>query len=163
MSISDELIADILRYYHVEKWRVGTISTQLGLHHTTVKRVLSDTGIPRGKIFVQPSMIEPYLPFVLDTLQRYPSLTASRLYAMVRERGYPGGVDHFRHMISCYRPKPAVEAFLRLRTLPGEQAQVDYRESKSSLNGVCHGVKLFKKNLVAFLPEPAHGKLSVGA
>ena len=126
MSISDELIADILRYYHVEKWRVGTISTQLGLHHSTVKRVLSDTGIPRGKIFVQPSMIEPYLPFVLDTLQRYPSLTASRLYAMVRERGYPGGVDHFRHMISCYRPKPAAEAFLRLRTLPGEQAQVDW-------------------------------------
>ncbi len=45
MSISEELTAQILRYYHVEKWRVGTISTQLGVHHGTIKRVLSDAGI----------------------------------------------------------------------------------------------------------------------
>ncbi len=42
---------------------------------------------------------------------------------MVCARGYPGGADHFRHLISVYRPKPAAEAYLRLRTLPGEQAQ----------------------------------------
>lgn len=126
MSISDELQANILRYYHVEKWRVGTISSQLGVHHSTIKRVLSETGIPKRKILVQPSMMEPYLSFIMDTLQRYPTLTASRLFAMVQERGYPGGIDHFRHLISCYRPKPAAEAYLRLRTLPGEQAQVDW-------------------------------------
>ncbi|HAT1959263.1 TPA: IS21 family transposase [Legionella pneumophila subsp. pneumophila] len=126
MSISDELQANILRYYHVEQWRVGTISSQLGVHHSTIKRVLSETGVPKKKILVQPSMMDPYLPFVLDTLQRYPTLTASRLFAMVQERGYPGGIDHFRHLISCYRPKPAAEAYLRLRTLPGEQAQVDW-------------------------------------
>ncbi len=101
MSISDELHANILRYYHVEKWRVGTISFQLGVHHSTIKRVLSETGIPKKKILVQASMIDPYLSFVLETLQRYPSLRASRLYAMVKERGYPGGVDHFRHLISA--------------------------------------------------------------
>lgn len=126
MSISEALEADILRYYHVEKWRVGTISRHLSVHHSTVKRVLSDTGVPKKKILVHASMIDPYLPFILDTLQRHPKLTASRLYAMVSERGYPGGVDHFRHLISCYRPKPMAEAFLRLRTLPGEQAQIDW-------------------------------------
>lgn len=126
MSISDELQASILRYYHVEKWRVGTISSQLGVHHSTIKRVLADAGISKRKILVQSSMMDPYLSFVLDTLQRYPTLTASRLFAMVQERGYPGGVDHFRHLIACYRPKPAAEAYLRLRTLPGEQAQVDW-------------------------------------
>ena len=31
--------AAILRLYHAEKWRVGTIATQLGLHHSTVRRV----------------------------------------------------------------------------------------------------------------------------
>lgn len=126
MSISDELQANILRYYHVEKWRVGTISSQLGVHHSTIKRVLAEAGTPKKNILVQSSMIDPYLSFVLNTLQRYPNLTASRLFAMVQERGYPGGVDHFRHLISCYRPKPAAEAYLRLRTLPGEQAQVDW-------------------------------------
>lgn len=126
MSISEALEADILRYYHVEKWRIGTICQHLQVHHSTVKRVLSKTGVPRKKIFVRPSMIDAYLPFILDTLERHPKLTASRVYAMVRERGYLGGLDHFRHVLSCYRTKPMAEAFLRLRTLPGEQAQVDW-------------------------------------
>ena len=37
-----------------------------------------------------------------------------------------GGPDHFRHLIAHYRPRPQPEAYLRLRTLPGEQAQVDW-------------------------------------
>lgn len=45
---------------------------------------------------------------------------------MVRERGYPGQPDHFRHIIARLRPRKPAEAFLRLRTLPGEQAQVDW-------------------------------------
>jgi transposase len=53
-------------------------------------------------------------------------LAASRLYVMVHERGYRGSPDHFRHLIACLRPRPKAEAFLRLRTLPGEQAQVDW-------------------------------------
>ena len=45
---------------------------------------------------------------------------------MVRERGYRGSPDHFRHLIACHRPRPQAEAYLRLRCLPGEQAQVDW-------------------------------------
>lgn len=71
-------------------------------------------------------MIDDYLPFILETLKKYPRLTASRLYAMVCERGYSGRSDHFRHLIALQRPLPAAEAYLRLRTLPGEQAQVDW-------------------------------------
>jgi transposase len=42
---------------------------------------------------------------------------------MVRERGYPGGEDHFRHLMRHYRPRAQSEAYLRLKTLPGEQGQ----------------------------------------
>jgi transposase len=45
---------------------------------------------------------------------------------MVRERGYRGRPDHFRHLIACHRPRPKAEAYLRLRSLPGEQGQVDW-------------------------------------
>ena len=126
MTISQELKANILRYHHVEKWRVGTIASQLGVHHTTVKRVLSETGVDKTKVLVEQSIIDPYLSFILEQLQRYPNLTASRLHGMVVERGYPGGLDHFRHLISFYRPKTPAEAYLRLRTLAGEQGQVDW-------------------------------------
>ena len=71
-------------------------------------------------------MIEPYLPFIGQTLEKFPTLTASRLYSMVRERGYKGAPDHFRHLIAQRRPRPAAEAFLRLRTLPGEEIQCDW-------------------------------------
>ena len=126
MAMSDELKAKILRYHHVEKWRVGTIARHLNIHHGTVKRALSATGVSKQNILVKGSMIDPFLSFVMDTLQKFPSLTASRLYDMVKERGYPGGLDHFRHLISFYRPRPQAEAYLRLKTLPGEQAQVDW-------------------------------------
>lgn len=125
MSISEELKADILRYHHVEKWRIGTIARQLDVHHTTIKRVLSETGVSK-RLLLQSSIINPFLSFIMETLQRFPKLPASRLYDMVKERGYPGCRDHFRHLIAVYRPRPHAEAYLRLRTLPGEQAQVDW-------------------------------------
>ncbi len=81
---------------------------------------------PRWSERIGPHSSIPYLPFVVQTLKQYPRLTASRLYAMVRERGYTGGPDHFRHLMAHYRPRPEPEAYLRLKTLPGEQAQVDW-------------------------------------
>jgi transposase len=126
MTISTELEAQILRYYHVEKWRVGTIARQLHVHHGTVMRVLAQAGLPRTDPSPRRSQIEPYLPFIFATLQKFPTLTASRLYAMVRERGYGGGPDHFRHLVACHRPRRPAEAYLRLRSLAGEQAQVDW-------------------------------------
>ena len=126
MAVDKELEANILRYHFVEKWTVGTISRQLGVHHDAVERVLSQAGLPKVERADRPAMIDPYLPFIMETLKQYPTLTASRLYAMVRERGYGGGPDHFRHQVSCYRPRPQPEAFQRLKTLPGEQCQMDW-------------------------------------
>lgn len=138
MAIDKELEAKILRYHHVEKWRVGTIARQLGVHHGVVDRILSQAGMPKVERSCRLSIIDPYLPFVHETLKQYPSLTASRLYAMVRERGYGGGPDHFRHQIAHYRPRPQPEAFQRLKTLPGEQGQVDWGHFGSVTIGRAH-------------------------
>jgi len=126
LAITPELEAKILRYHHVEKWLVGTIARQLGVHHTTVDRVLSQAGLPKAARPARPSLIDPFVPFVVQTLEKFPTLTASRLFEMVRERGYAGGPDHFRHRVAHYRPRPQPEAYHRLKTLPGEQAQIDW-------------------------------------
>ena len=126
MTVSNDIEAKILRYYHVEKWRIGTIARQLHVHHSVVRRVLAATGVPKTDFIKRESLITQYLSFIMETLTKYPKLTASRLYEMVKSRGYAGGVDHFRHTIALYRPRPPAEAYLRLRTLPGEQAQVDW-------------------------------------
>jgi hypothetical protein len=120
------LEAEILRLHHGEGWPIGTIATQLRVHHSTVRRVLAQAGVPAAQKTVRASMVEPYLAFIGETLAKYPTLRASRLYTMVRERGYPGAPDHFRAIVARLRPRPTGEAYLRLRTLPGEQAQVDW-------------------------------------
>ncbi len=66
--ISRALEAEILRLYHTEHWPIGTIATQLRVHHTTVRRVLAPTGVPTAQKTVRPSMVEPYLAFILEML-----------------------------------------------------------------------------------------------
>lgn len=124
--ISRELEGEILRLHHAEGWPIGTLARQLHVHHSTVRRVLGQAGIPAAHQYTRPLMVEPYVPFIQETLACYPTLRASRLYRMVRERGYPGAPDHFRAIVARYRPRQAAEAYLRLRTLAGEQGQVDW-------------------------------------
>ena len=69
--ISDELSASILRHYHVEKWRVGTIARHLNVHHDVVKRVLSQAGIPKVNFMKQESIVAPYLAFILETFEKF--------------------------------------------------------------------------------------------
>jgi transposase len=142
MTIAPEVSAQIVRLHETEKWRVGTIARQLNVHRDAVRRVLrahaAVHGAPLGLADVEatqpdpaptplrPSRIDPYRPFILETLGKFPTLTAARLYTMVCERGYHGSGSHLRHLIAGLRPRPAAEAYLRLRTLPGEQAQVDW-------------------------------------
>lgn len=123
--ISPELEAQILRLFHAEHWKVGTISRQLRVHRNAIQRVLAQHGVPRPSM-VRNSKLESFVPFIEETLRRFPSLPASRLFEMCRARGPVGGADHFRHFVATLRPRAPAEAYLRLRTLPGEQAQVDW-------------------------------------
>ncbi len=123
--IPEELEQQILRLHLVEKWRVGTIARHVGVHHTTVTRVLNDHGVPKPRQR-RATLVEPYLPFMQETLSKFPTLPASTLHRMVAERGYPGGPDHFRRIVAGLRPRKPAEAYQRLRTLPAEEAQMDW-------------------------------------
>lgn len=126
MPLTPETEAEILRRHHADHWPAGTIASQLNLHRDSVIRVLTQAGLPSLNRIERPSAIDPYLPFIRETLTQFPRLRASRLYRMVKDRGYPGKPDHFRHLIARHRPRPKSEAYLRLRTLPGEQCQIDW-------------------------------------
>lgn len=126
--ISGRLAAEIRRLAEVEGWRKNTIARHLGVHHSTVTRVLTRAGLEPPATRPRPSMLDPYVPFVREVFERYPRLAASVVYEMVHQRGYRGGADHFRHRVAALglRPRRVKEAFFELRTLPGEQAQVDW-------------------------------------
>jgi transposase len=125
--VEREVEARILRLYHVEKWPIGTIAREISVHHGVVRRVLAQNGVAPGRLYqVRPSILDSFRGFIAETLEKFPRLCASRLYEMVRQRGYPGGPDHFRHVVGHLRPPRTSEAYLHLRTLAGEQAQVDW-------------------------------------
>ena len=126
MTIPLELAARIERLYTVERWRVGTIARQLHLHRDTVRRVLRERQVVPPGTPLRPSLADPYRSFIRETLDKYPTLAASRLHDMVCERGYAGQASHFRYLVSTMRPRPPAQAYLRLRTLPGEQMQCDW-------------------------------------
>lgn len=126
MTITAELEAEILRYHFAENWPVNTIARQLRVHHSTVARVLARSGLPRADHVGRASAIDPYVPFLVETLTQFPTLTAARLFVMARSRGYPGSPSQFRHRIALLRPRKPAEAYLRVRTLPAEQTQVDW-------------------------------------
>src|SRR4051812_7424228 len=124
--VSDEESAKILRLHHVENWPVGTIAAQLHRHHDTVERVLAHGGIPITKQAQRVRLIDSYIPFIEETLAKYPRLRASRLWAMLAARGYKGSKSGFRAIVSRMRPRRPAEAFVRRAVLPGEEAQVDW-------------------------------------
>ncbi len=118
--------AAILRLHHAEEWPVGTIATELGRHHDTVERVLAQSGLPVAKLSPRARLVDDYLPFIQTTLAKHPRLRASRLWAMVRARGYTGSKSGFRAIVSRLRPRRPAEAFLRRSVLAGQEGQVDW-------------------------------------
>jgi transposase len=123
--INKEKEAEILRLYHAERWSMHTIARQIGVHHSTVKRVLFQAGETKASRR-RSALSDPYIPLIVETLGKYPKLSARRLFEMAKARGYSGGPDHFRRVVSLHRPRKTAEAYQRLSTLPGEQAQVDW-------------------------------------
>lgn len=122
--ISAEQVAQIRHWFHAEHWKIGTIAAELGLHPDTVRAALESPRF-RSRPRLRDSLADPYLDFLRQTLQRHPRLRATRLYQMIRPRGYTGSVSQLRRVVAGLRPMPR-EAFLRLETFPGDQAQADW-------------------------------------
>ena len=122
--ISPETRVQIRRYFYAEHWKIGTIAQALNVHPDTVRRAIEVERFQHAEP-LRPSIVDPYLPFVRQVLEQHPRLRATRLYQMIRDRGYAGSVEQLRRVVARLRPQPR-EAFLRLQVFPAEQAQVDW-------------------------------------
>jgi len=125
MKATPTFEAEVVRLHYAEHWPVGTIATQLAAHPDQVRRVLG-LGDARPPSLLRGRLVDPYRPFIDDTLARYPTLRATRLHDMLRERGFPGSIRSLRAFVATVRPRPRRPAYLLTETLPGEQAQVDW-------------------------------------
>lgn len=124
--ISPAQRAEVRRLFFAEHWKLGTITAQLGIHPDAVKAAVGSHTFTNLQHRIGPSVLDPYKLFIRDTLERYPRLRSTRIFDMLRGRGYEGSVKTVRNYVRTVRPRSTREAFLRLNTLAGEQAQVDW-------------------------------------
>ena len=68
----------------------------------------------RAKTSPKPQVTDPFLPFINDTLTRHPTLASTRLYDMLKERGYEGSPRRLREVIRKLRPPKPKETFAHL-------------------------------------------------
>ena len=56
-------------------------TAHLGVHHDTVERVLSESGLERDRQCRRgASKLDPYLALIIETAERFPNLTAARMF-----------------------------------------------------------------------------------
>ena len=79
MTIPPDIEAQILRYYHAERWRVGTIAKQLRVHRDTVTRVLAQAGLPHIERLRRPSKIDGITRDDLENRHDYEGVAANSI------------------------------------------------------------------------------------
>ena len=126
MTVSKECESEILRLVQAEKWPEGTVAAELGVHHDVVTRVLAQDATGQPAREPRPSKLDAYKGFILEQIERYPRLRATRLRTMIAERGFRGSAKLVERFVKGIRPRAASKAYLVCERLPGEQGQVDW-------------------------------------
>lgn len=125
--IDPELVAKIRLLFFAEHWKTGSIATQLNLHRDTVRAALETDRFNRPKQERTSCKTDPYVDFIRQTLAQYPRLSSTRIFQMIRARGYEGGSSQLRRLVARLRPV-VQEPFLQLQTFPGEQGQAAWAD-----------------------------------
>lgn len=124
--IPPELRSRMRRMFFAEHWKIGTIAAELGVHRDTVELAIEPKRFVNVAHRPSATILDAYKDFVQATLEQHPRLRATRVLEMIRQRGYEGSIWPLRRYVRRVRPVSRHEAFFRLSTLPGEQAQVDW-------------------------------------
>ena len=101
------------------------IARKLGLSVRTVRRALKRETPPHPITRDRDSKLDPFKDRIQSLLIEYPRLSAVRVFDEIRGVGFDGGITILRHYLRNIRPTKH-EAFVRIETDPGDEAQVDW-------------------------------------
>jgi len=84
LMISPETRVQIRRYFYAEHWKIGTIARELNVHPDAVRNAIESDRFNRTQS-IRPSVTDPSMEFVRQTLSQHPRLRATRIYQMIHE------------------------------------------------------------------------------
>jgi transposase len=113
---------------HRQGLKVAAIARQLGIDRKTVAKYIA-RGLEPPAYGPRPPRAratDPFLPYLRERLAAYPSLTATRLWRELKERGFTGAYTAVKRAVAAIRPATPLPVEHRFETSPGQQAQVDF-------------------------------------
>lgn len=118
--------AEIRRLRQVEHCSLSEIARRTHMDRKTVRSALQGDILPERKARrVRLSKLDAYKDHIIDRLKEYPQLPATVLYEEIRPLGYTDKQRILWQYLAGIR-QTRRESFLRIETLPGAYAQVDW-------------------------------------
>jgi transposase len=124
--VNEELRNEIVR-----RWQGKTsqrrIAKDLGLARATVQSIIRRWEAERtgqqasGERAAErrPSQLDAYDEAIRQLLDRYPGMTAMRVFEELRRQGFTGRYTIVRERVKHWRPRPSREPVIRFETSPG--------------------------------------------
>ncbi len=108
------------------------ISSRLGVCERTVRNYLKapEKSPERKK---RPSKLDPYVRNIQGWLEKDPHYNCELMYEQLVKAGYAGKISIVRDLVRKLRNKILTDAVIRFETIPGLQAQVDWKEFGTKL------------------------------
>lgn len=122
--MKQELWAEIRRLCLAEKLSQREVARRLGIDRGTVSRALKSSP-SRRKSRLRGSQLDCYKGQIKELVEQYPDLSAVRVTEEISRNGYKGSLTLVRNYLRKIRPVKK-EVYLRIETLPGEIAVVDW-------------------------------------
>ena len=120
-----ETWAEIRRLRFGEGLSLSEIARRMYIDRKTVRQALYSEVCPAPAQLAKASKLDKYKSYIGERLKVFPGINGVRLLGELRRLGYEGGLSILKEHLGRIRPGKQ-EAFLRIETLPGEQAQVDW-------------------------------------
>lgn len=126
-SMQPQVWAEIRRLNLIEKVSISEIARRLRVSRKTVRKALATEICPQRipATTSRVSKLDPFKDYLNERLVKYPKLPANVLFREIKAQGYNGKLRILEEYVGGVKRKTK-EPFLRIETLPGEYAQVDW-------------------------------------
>jgi len=124
--MDEELQAQVRQLKETEKLSLRQIEEKLGISRKKIKRLLGQNNLePKAQV---DSIVAPFESLIKQWYNDYPFLQAIQVYERIKDYGYEGGYCAVKRFTRPLRHKRKREAFHEVRTLPGQESQVDWMQ-----------------------------------
>lgn len=115
------------RILQAQGYRQLEIAEMLNVSVRTVRNYLKNPPTPI-KAVKRASKLDPFFGMIKPIISDNPYYNCELLYGILVKAGYSGGKTILRDLVSRLRKEIITEAVIRFETVPGHQAQVDWKE-----------------------------------